>query len=303
MRVSLIETIPVGNMLGEGVLWDDRTQSLWWTDIEERRLFRLDWASRNLETMPTPERVGSFGLTASGDRLIIAFESGFGLFDWRSGTVEWLTRPESPPRGLRFNDGRVDRQGRFWAGTMVEDTERAGSATAASLYRLDPDGQAHPCLGGIGIANGACWSPDGSRFYFADSPTRTISVFDFEAASGTLGERRVFATTPESAFPDGATVDAAGYLWSATWGAGQVIRYAANGSIDCIVDTPTRQPTCVAFGGPNLDLLFVTSARAGLSAHALKDDPHAGDLFVYATSSKGIAECRYRDERRQAAIA
>ena len=291
-----IETIRVGNTLGEGVLWDVETQTLWWTDIQERKLLRHDLRSRRTDTIPTPERLCSFGFVRGSGKLIAAFESGIALFDPASGAIEWLARPESRA-GIRFNDGRVDRQGRFWAGTMMEGD---GSLALAKLYSLDRDGKLQTRETGIAIYNGICWSPDGTRFYFSDSPLRTIFVYDFEATSGGISNRRVFATTPEGAFPDGANVDAEGFLWSAHWGAGQVVRYAPDGRIDRTIDVPASQPSCVAFGGSDLDLLFVTSARDGLKADVILRHPSAGDVFVYRVGIRGLPDPRfaYEGDRR-----
>ncbi len=285
--MELIDTLRVGNTLGEGIQWDVATQALWWTDIQERRLHRYDWASRKLETFPAPERIGSFGLIEGSTSVIAAFESGIALYDPRGGTPKWLARPDADLGSVRFNDGRVDRQGRFWAGSMEETEPRSGRA---SLYCVDASGVARKRESGIAISNGICWSPDSSRFYFADSPLRKIYVYDFNPATGGIANRRDFVETPEGAHPDGANVDSEGFLWSAHWGAGRVVRYAPGGAIDCVLNVPASQPTCVAFGGPGLDLLFVTTAREGLTEAELSQQPSAGDVFVYKMPCVGLAE-------------
>ena len=282
-----IGTIPVGNTLGEGVLWDAASQTLWWTDIHERKLYRHDYRTRVTEMLPTPERLCSFGFVQGSGNLIAAFESGLALYDPASGTTDWLARPDLEA-GVRFNDGRVDRRGRFWAGTMVE----AGSGSA-TLYSLDGSKKLGTRESGVAISNGICWSPDSTRFYFADSPLRTIFVYDFDAATGAISNKRVFATTPEGAFPDGANVDEDGFLWSAHWGAGDVVRYAPDGTIERTIRVPASQPTCIAFGGPDLDLLFVTSARDGLKQEALLRDPSAGDVFIYRVGVRGLPDSRF----------
>lgn len=285
-----VETIRAGNTLGEGIQWDAATRAAWWTDIQERKLLRYDPATKDLKTFAMPERVGSFALTGDGARIIAAFESGFALADLKGGAPQWLGKPDAALPALRFNDGRTDRQGRFWAGTMEEAEPRKG---LGNLYCVDADGTVHRRETGIMISNGLCWSPDGNTMYFADSPLRTIYCYDFDIASGAISNRRVFAETPEGAFPDGATVDAQGRLWSAHWGAGVVVRYTADGAADRILEIPASQPTCVAFGGPELDLLFVTSARDGLSAQTLAGETGAGDVFVYKMDVKGLADRRY----------
>jgi sugar lactone lactonase YvrE len=285
--MELIDTIPVGNTLGECVQWDAETQTLWWTDIQERKLFRHDFRSRNTETIATPERLCSFGFVRRSRRLIAAFESGLALYDPAGGPIKWLARPENGA-GIRFNDGRVDREGRFWAGTMVE-----GPHGSANLYCIDGHADLQTKETGIAISNGISWSPDGRRFYFADSPLRTIFVYDFDVFSGGISNRRIFAKTPEGAFPDGANVDGEGFLWSAHWGAGRVVRYAPDGTVDRMIEVPASQPTCVAFGGPALDLLFVTSARDGLNEAALLRHPSAGDVFVYRVGVRGLPDARF----------
>jgi sugar lactone lactonase YvrE len=283
--------LPVRNDLGEGILWDARRQLLWWTDIQRSRLYRHDWNSASTRILEMPERVGSFGLIAGSEQLIIAFESGFATYDPGQGSICWLARPDRPDPSVRFNDGRVDRQGRFWSGTMVE-----GDLTTVSgcLYSFDCVAGMRRHLQGVRISNSLCMSPDGQRLYFADSPTRTIRVFELNEPQGTLGESRVFAQTPPGADPDGATVDRDGCLWSAHWGAGCIVRYTLEGQVDRTLKVPASQPTCVCFAGPDLDVLCVTSARTGLNEASLQSEPHAGDVFLYRVGVKGLPEAEYR---------
>ena len=285
---ELVDIVRVGNTLGEGVLWDGIGERVWWTDIQERRLFRYDPTSRALERFELPERLGSFGLVEGSDKIIAAFESGFAFYHPESGQLDWVDRPVHEAGNVRFNDGRVDRQGRFWAGSMVEG---AGASTA-KLYCLG-SGASAVCLTGIAIANSICFSPDGSQLYFADSPHRMILRYDIDASSGAIGNRQIFARTPPGAYPDGSHVDAQGHLWNAHWGAGRVVRYAPDGSISGAIDVPATQVSCVAFGGRNLDRLFVTSARMDLSPTQLAGEPHAGDVFVYQLNVKGLADARF----------
>jgi L-arabinonolactonase len=288
---SPIDVIPVRNVLGECISWHHETQSLWWTDIQARRLFRHDPAMRTTQSFATPERLASFGFSRETDKFIAAFETGIALYDPHTQALSWLCRPHLETRDIRFNDGRVDRQGRFWTGTMIEGPEAAPSS--AALYSIDHTRALRPQVDNIAISNGICWSPDGTRMYFADSPTRTIYAYDFDGETGTIANRRVFARTPEGAYPDGANVDSEGFLWSAHWGAGKVVRYAPDGTIDRALTVPAEQPTCVAFGGPKLDLIFVASARDGLAKDALARQPSAGDVFIYKAPVPGIADGRY----------
>ena len=282
--------LPVKNVLGEGILWDSRRQRLWWTDIQSRRLYRYDWVLGETHSFAMPERLASFALVAGSERLITAFESGFAWYDPQDASVTWLARPESAHPAVRFNDGRVDRQGRFWSGTMVEGDQ---PHVSAGLYSFDHRYGVRQHLSDIRISNSLCMSPDGRRLYFADSPTRTIRVFELNEPEGTLGPGHVFAQTPVGADPDGATIDADGCLWSAHWGAGCVVRYTPEGLIDRTVRVPVSQPTCVCFGGPDLDVLCVTTARVGLSDADLSAEPNAGDVFLYRVGVKGLPEAEY----------
>lgn len=289
LQTTLIDTVDVSNTLGEGVLWDPMSQRLWWTDIQERRLFRYEPVRQVLETFELPERLGSFGLVEDSDCLIAAFESGFALFHPDKKRTQWIERPAHAADNIRFNDGRVDRAGRFWAGTMVEGR----AEPRGKLYCLR-HGIAEVHLSSIAICNSLCFSTDARHLFFADSPHRKIYQFDIDPVDGTLSNRQLFARTPPGAFPDGSIVDAQGHLWNAQWGAGRIARYAPDGSISGSIDLPVTQPTCVAFGGAKLDHLFVTTAREKLSAAALSLQPMAGHLFIYKTNIQGIPEPRYR---------
>lgn len=283
-----VAVIKVENALGESILWNQEDEAAWWTDIEGRGLYRFDWRRQVLRRFAAPERLGAFGFVAGVPLLICAFESGFALFDPEIGLKGPITRPEGLRAGMRLNDGRVDRQGRFWAGAMVEDP---ALARTAQLYCVD--GEAHSRAQGLSISNGICWSPDSAWFYFADSGRRIIWRYSFDATTGRISEPQEFARTTAPACPDGATVDAQGYVWSAQWGGGCVTRYAPDGRIDRVLELPVSQPTCVAFGGPNLDLLFVTTARVGLSADALAAQTGAGDVLVYNVEVHGLPENRF----------
>ena len=281
--------IPSHCVLGEGPLWDDAQGCLWFTDIQRSELLCWYHAARQLERIALPERLGSLALTDDPDRLLLALANGFALFTPASGRLDWLHRLDLGAHGLRLNDGRVDRQGRFWAGAMVEDDARA-LPERASLYRLSPPGTAAPEVlrSGIGISNSICFSPDGHHAYFADSLTGRILRYP---TSGPLGDGTLFAQTDPGSAPDGSDVDAAGRLWNAEWGGRRVTAYNPDGSIAGRLTLPVSQVTCVAFGGPALDLLFVTSASEGLDRAA---EPHAGDVLVFEGPFKGLPAERFR---------
>ena len=281
-----VAQIPARCVLGEGPVWDDRLSCLWFTDIEAAQLLRLDWPSRELTRFDLPERLGSLGLAEDPAQLVCAFASGFARYTPATGSCEWLCKTEPDYRGVRMNDGRVDRQGRFWAGSMVEDRKLAPSEKA-SLYRLD--GSAATAMrSGIAISNAICFAPDGAALYFTDTLTQVIERYPLDLASGNIGEPEIFARLAGNAYPDGADVDAAGRLWNAEWGSGRVTAYNPDGSRFAQIDLPVSQVSCVTFGGPDCELLFVTSARNGLSPEQLASEPDAGDLFVYRPGVKGL---------------
>jgi L-arabinonolactonase len=289
--VHIIDTLKVENELGEGVIWDHGASKLWWTDIQQNTLYRYDPESKQLEQWDTPERLCCFAPRESGDGLVAAFESGFAFYTPETGALKWIKKLEADNPGTRFNDGRTDRQGRLWAATMVENIEVA--TYKGSLYCLDHQLNVHKMLGDLSIPNSLCWSPDGKTMYHTDTPSRQISQYDYNPNTATFSKQKIFVSTRSGCYPDGSIVDAQGYLWNAQWASGTVVRYAADGSEDLVVNIPARQPTCVAFGGKNLNLMFVTSAWQDLDPIARASDPDAGSLFVFETDYLGLLESRF----------
>jgi sugar lactone lactonase YvrE len=283
-----VDIIRTRNTLGEGVLWDDIGGRVWWTDIQERRLHRYHYETGNLETFDLPERLGSFGFVGGCGKIIAAFESGFAFYEPETSSLEWLARPPHAAGNIRFNDGRVDRRGRFWAGSMVEGE----GPSQGKLYCFDASGSCEAMAHDIAISNSICFSPDDRTMYFADTPRRVIHRYDIRP-DGRLSNRHIFVTTPPGAFPDGSQVDSEGCVWNAHWGAGKLVRYTPAGKIAENIELPVSQPTCMAFGGDRLDLLFVTTAREGLSEQELARQPLAGALFVYEVAVPGLAEPRF----------
>ncbi len=276
----------VANILGEGVLWDHRTQMLQWTDIESACLWQWDMTDASPVRYALPQRLGSFALTENPGEYLGAFENGFARFSLSDSGLDMLAPVTQATPHLRMNDGRVDRNGAFWAGSMAEAT----GAPLGSLWRYGGNGASTAFLHDIRIPNSLCWNGDGNIMYFADSPRNTIWAYDFDAGLGPVGEPRVFATTPPGIHPDGSCIDAEDHLWNAQWGAGQVVRYRPDGSIERRLSLPISQPSCVAFAGPQLNQLCITSARVDLSDDALAREPLAGALLVYAVDVKGRPE-------------
>jgi len=295
MATELLQTVEVANTLGEGVLWNGRRQTVWWTDIEGSALFEYDPVSETLETWRTPYRVGCFGFCEGHDELIVAFDCGIATYDVRRGVIQWLVEPGSLVEGIRFNDGKVDAMGRFWVGSMVEAPSAPKSS--ASLYCLDPDVGLVEHLREISISNGLCWSPDGAVMYHADSPRHSIMAYSFDAKRGTLSNPSKLAETPHGVYPDGSTVDAEGAVWNAQWGGASVVRYLPEGQVDHVIELSVSQPTCVAFGGADMGLMFITSARQGLTDVDLETQPEAGCMFVYKSDYHGLPANEFRMRR------
>lgn len=292
----LVDEIAVQNELGEGILWDARRRAAWWTDIQGCRLYRYTLPGGTLESWETPERLACFAPVANQDLLVAAFANGFAFFNPASGDVVRIVDIDVDNPHTRLNDGRTDRQGRFWAGSMVEGAvdDKTPSEAMGHLYCLDHRQQLTTHLAGLHISNGLCWSPDSRWMYHTDTPSGRIDCYSFDAESGSIGDRQTFTTSEQGCSPDGAIVDADGFMWSAQWGGGKVIRYAPNGETDLELSVPAGQPTCVAFGGPELDHLFVSSARQDLGAAELDQQPGAGNVFVYRTRFPGLRESPYQ---------
>lgn len=263
-------------ILGEGPLWDERGQCLYWVDIKAPAIWRLDPVSGETRSWIMPYRIGAIAMREKGG-FVAAMKPGFAIIDLDSNSVEVISKPEKNLPDNRFNDGACDARGRFWAGTM-DDME---AAPTGDLYRLDPDGNVKRFHAGFVITNGIRWTSDGKKLYFVDSASRTIWRHDFDLENGNPGPRRIFAKLTElDGWPDGLCVDAEDHVWGAHWGAGRVTRYRPDGSIERTLELPASNVTCCSFGGADFDTLYVTTARIGLSEGQLSLNPQSGGLFV-----------------------
>ena len=279
--------------LGEGPVWVVAEQALYWLDIKGLKIFRRDTAGV-LTTWPTPFRVGSLAPCIGGG-FVAGCEDGFAFIDLDAGRFDILVDPE-PERGTnRFNDGKVDRAGRFWAGTM-DDTER--DATGA-LYRLGADRVPARLDDGYRVTNGPAFNLEGTRMYHTDSALRTIYAFDLDAG-GDISNKRPFAQFKGAdGYPDGMTIDVENCLWVAFWDGWCVRRLSPLGETLATYPMPVERPTSVAFGGLEFDQLYITSARVGLNAEALAAQPHAGGLFVMNPGVRGVAELPFQGSRHR----
>ncbi len=272
-------------LLGEVPLWSARDRLLYWVDIRAPALHGLDLATGKNLTWPMPEQIGAAAIHAQGG-LLMALASGLSRFDPATGSLTSIQPIEADIATSRLNDGRCDRQGRFWVGSMDRSTPEA----RGSLYRYDPDGTLHRMIGDIEVPNGLAFSPDGATLHFCDSPTRRLTVHPLDPATGTLGAPRLFAESTAPGVPDGAVTDAEGGLWVAQFDGARVTRYTQEGRVDRVIPLPVPRPTACCFGGDGLDTLFITSARINLPDAALQDAPLSGSVFAIRPGVRGLPE-------------
>lgn len=276
-----------GCLLGEGPRWDAAGHSLVFVDIEPGVLYRLD--DGELQGTSIGQVLGSVN-PAAGGGLVLAAGDGIFLTHDDGATLHPVASVEADVPGSRLNDSRCDTAGRLWAGTLAS----GGTAGAASLYRVGADGSTVQAMGGVTLANGIDWSPDGSLMYFVDSATGIIDVLDFDAQAGAVSGRRPFATLAhEDGMPDGLVVDAEGGVWVAAFGGGHVRRYDSLGALSQVIALPTTQVTSLCFGGEDLTDLFITTARKRLSPSQLADQPLAGAVFTCRPGVRGRPEAAF----------
>lgn len=281
----------VANELGEGILWCERAQALYWTDIHRSMLYRLHPASDTLEHWPMPERLASFALCEQDGWLLLALATRLAFFCLADGHLHALHAVE-PDLLTRSNDGACDRQGRFVFGTMHEPGPGELQQPVGAFWRLHADLTLERLpLPGVGISNSLAFSPDGATLYFCDSLHPRIYRCSY---GDTLGAPQLFVELDDArGAPDGSCTDADGNLWNAHWGLGRVVCYGVDGAVRRVLPLAASQPTRPAFGGADLGTLFVTSARAGLTEAALTAQPQAGALFSASVEARGLPEPRF----------
>ncbi|RVT93118.1 SMP-30/gluconolactonase/LRE family protein [Sphingomonas crocodyli] len=285
------------NQLGECPVWDGPAERLYWVDSIAGEIWRCAADGSDLARWTLPAAIGSMALRAGGGA-IVALETGLHLFDFETGALSLVAHPEAGLDDVRLNDGAVDSRGRLVIGSLdmgtiddpVETRDPRGS-----LWRLDPDLSLHRLADGVSIGNGPCWSPDGRLFYFTDTNVSTIFVYDWDAEQGTATGRRALVIAEPEEMPDGCVLDTEGYLWSVFngpyTGLGQVRRYAPDGRLDRTIKMPMPRPTSLAFGGPDLDILFVTSMTIPSAVPSTDLD---GRLFaISGLGVRGLPEPRF----------
>ena len=279
--------------LGEGPFWDQATQSLWWLDIARpSRIHRFEpatgehriWYSNLLLTAMAKRSSGGF---------VLGGEDGVYFFDPATGAITNFVQLESDQLGNRSNDAACDPKGRLWIGSMQQNIGPFGedlpvTRSSGTLYSVEPHGAVKTHQSDVGVSNGPCWSPDGRTFYFSDSSKQIIYAYDYDSDAGHISNCRIFNDSRDHGYPDGSTVDAEGFLWSARWDGSCILRIDPKGRIDRIVKVPATRPTCPCFGGANLDVIYVTSSRAHVSGVVLRQHPLQGGVFCFNPGVKGL---------------
>lgn len=278
--------------LGEGALWHPVEQVLYWVDIEGKSMHLFDPASGEDTCFLVDERIGTVVPVATGGALV-ALQNGIHHIDTETGELTFLNNPIEAA-AIRFNDGKCDPAGRFWVGTMALDTRKG----AAVLYRMDKDGSIKQVLDNLTISNGIVWSADKKTMYFTDTPTQQLKAFDYDLETGEVSHSRTIVVIPkEEGSPDGMAIDADGNLWVALHGGGAVACYnPESGKQVNKVKVPCPQTTSCAFGGKELDTLYITTARQGLDEEQLKTYPESGGLFAVVPGVKGVEPNFYAGE-------
>jgi len=275
--------------LGECTLWCEREQVLWWVDSRGPSLKRWDPRDGSVKPIALPSVVGSVAFRERGG-MLVALQTGLHFLDPASGALQGVAQPEAHLPENRFNDGRCDRAGRFWAGTMSD----ARREPTGSLYRLSADLQCTHIRADVIVPNSIAWSPDNRTMYFADTYRQVIRAWDFDLASGEVSNERVFCdTTGHPGRPDGSCIDADGCLWNAEYGGWRLVRYTPAGKIDRVIEMPAANPTCCCFGGADFDILYVSTATQRLTSEELAKQPLAGGVLAVRPGVRGLPEARF----------
>lgn len=285
-------------ILAEGPHWHAGQNKLYWVDIQGHAFGRFDPETRRDERFEVGKTVGAVVCEAAGDNgeiVILATRDGFERFDCRTGKLTAIIDPEADLPGNRFNDGKCDSAGRFWAGSM-EDAE---VNAVGALYVLDIDGTCRKTAVNIGVSNGIAWNADETEMYYIDSMKQTVTAFRYDAAAGTIADPRIIIDFhEEDGFPDGMTIDAEGMLWIAHWDGWQVSRWnpATGEKLEAVYVPVAKASSCV-FGGASLSTLYITTASIGLTPQGREEQPRAGGIFAYEPGVKGTATYPYRGKQ------
>ena len=290
--------LPAQALNGERPGWDDRGGRLFWVDIREPALHCFDPATRHDQTWEMPAWIGCFALADEG--AVVALSTGLYLFDLATGALEFLATSPFDCRRFIFNDGRCDPSGRFLAGPMylpLKPGDQSGAEPASPLWRFDGDGRWSPITPPVKMSNGLAWSPDGRTMYHSDTEPKIIWAYDYDPATGTPENRRVFAeieVEDRQGGPDGASVDSDGFYWCALYANHALLRIDPDGKIERRVPMPVKYPTMPAFGGADLSTIFVTSANWPIPPEDRDKHPDEGGLFMLEAPVPGLPPNRFR---------
>ena len=276
--------------LGEGALWDARRQVLYWVDILGKSLHVFDPGTGNDRQIDVGQAIGTVVARRQGGVMVAVYD-GFAALDLATGKLDVIADPEADLPDTRFNDGKCDPAGRFWAGTM----SLKGVKQAGSLYCLDVDHSVRRMVTGVTTSNGIVWTSDRRTMYYIDTPTREVAAFDYDDATGNITNRRVACRfTEEQGSPDGMTIDAEDKLWIAHWDGWQVSRWdPRTGQMLGSIAVPVARVTSCAFGGPDLATLYITTARPAANDPRRAEQPQAGGLFAIQPGVQGVPATEY----------
>lgn len=274
------------DIVGESPIWSSEERALYWVDILGQKIHRFHPEQLKHSSISLDQPVAAIAFTKNG-QILAALRKSLALIDWKKASYTVIAEFEMDKPNNRFNDGKCDKEGRFWVGTM---DSLLWDQPLGSLYRVDSDLSVHRILTNISCANGIGWSPDDSVMYFTESFRYAIFAYDYNSKSGSISNGRIFAEVDRNSggFPDGLTVDKEGYVWSAHCGLGQVVRYSPNGKVDLVIKMPVPRPTSCVFGGNNYNTLYVTSAQETLNSQELCQWPLSGSIF---SCNLGITGC------------
>ena len=288
---EVIRLHPQRAILGEGPTWRAHEHALYWIDLRAPAIFHYDTSSGHNESLSIRlgDRLGAMVVTTAGG-MVVADRAGLHLVDQASGERRVLAHPDASQPLNCFNDAKCDHRGRLWSGSAdTKDTDTSGS-----LFVFDENAHASRVDTGFICSNGPAFSLDGTRAYFTDSYAFEIWCYDIDPATGEVGPRRSFAKVPqEDGYPDGMTVDAEGFLWNAHWDGWRITRYDPDGRIDRVLKVPVPKPTAIAFGGPDMKRLFITSASLDMTPQQLEEAPWSGCLMACDLDIAGVPDRDY----------
>ncbi len=275
-------------LLGEGAFWNHRTQEFWWVDIEGKKLHIYNPGNKTNRSHDMPSRIGTV-VPQTDSTAVVALEDGVYIKNLLSGALDRISDAEGDNPANRFNDGKCDPNGNLWVGSMRMDQTIPG----ATLYKVAPSGETTRMLDSITISNGIVWTKDSRTMYYIDTPTGTIRGFDFDPKTNEISNERVAVEVSESlGFPDGMAIDAEDKLWVGLWNGNSVVRFdPITGELMKTIEVPAHNVTACAFGGPNLDILYITTASLDMTDEEKEKYPLAGSIFVADPGVRGVKSC------------